>query len=204
MQTLWTRHFRGASGLKWLAHFSWQLLGTISWVRVRIKQVRINYNDFEGLNAERLYAIKRPIDFRISLQRHRLPVATTAVFSIRQSQVILVYQGLAIHPTIPLTISIFSSDGLELSLFVGLFPSFLQFLWCSTQLLRETGRAKVIASASSQSMMWVSRMNLKRYIMFLLTQFSFRWTLDQLKFQKLVFDLLSRKSGCSGRASQTS
>ena len=158
------------------------------------------------MNAERLYAIKRPIDFRISLQRHRLPVATTAVFSIRQSQVILVYQGLAIHPTIPLTISIFSSDGLELSLFVGLSLSFLQFLWCSTQPLRETGRAKVVASASSQLMMWVFKMNLTRHIMFpyKLTQFCWSWILDQLKYQKRVFDLLSRKFGFSGRASQTS
>merc|ERR1711963_428061 len=47
------------------------------------------YN-FLGLNAERLYAVKRPIDFRISLQRHRW------------SRVILVCWALAILPAIPL------------------------------------------------------------------------------------------------------
>jgi len=47
------------------------------------------YN-FLGLNAERLYAIKRPIDFRISLQRHSW------------SRVILVCWALAILPAIPL------------------------------------------------------------------------------------------------------
>ena len=75
MQISWTRHSVDVNGPKWLVHSCPLLHGTISWVRVWESQsltLVLKTFTFSGLFLERLYAIKRPFDFRISSQRHRL------------------------------------------------------------------------------------------------------------------------------------
>ena len=96
------------------------------------------FTDVLGLNIERLYAIKRPFDYRASLLKHRYVDIST----------------LAIEKEI---IHFLFSVGPEQSLFVGDLPFFLLFLWCSTRPSGRTGKAKTTASASFRWMMWVPK-----------------------------------------------
>ena len=94
------------------------------------------FTDVLGLNIERLYAIKRPFDYRASLLKHR-------------------YVDISTLPIEKKVIHFLFSVGPERSLFVGVLLFFLLFLWCSARPSGTTGKAKRTASASFRLMMWV-------------------------------------------------